>query len=189
MPTSGNLTFAQENLHGGARTRLAEAILYICNACETDAAFGKTRLNKILFEADFQSFLIRLTSVTGAAYQRLRWGPAPIVMPTLLNQMQISGEIVIKSSDFIGRKQEKPICLREPNLDFFSGYDIAFLDAQVQDSWGKTATDVSHASHRIEWSTREDRDPIPYEAVWLSNEPLTSVEIQRTRDLASEHGW
>lgn len=182
------LTFTQK-LRGGAVNRLTEAIVYVCSVCETDPAFGKTRLNKILFEADFFSFAARGVSITGARYQRLEKGPAPKAMPHRLRDLCETGELHIREVDYLGGVQGKPIALRRPNLDAFSGEDIAILDRVIRESWGRTAGDVSHASHRIEWKTRLNGDDIPYEASWLSNEEPTTAEIDRTRELAAQHGW
>jgi hypothetical protein len=186
---SGDLTFAFDGLPGGAIARLTEAIIYVSSVCEVDEAFGSTRLNKILFEADFDSFLTRGVPVTGASYQRLQNGPAPKAMPRRIKDLTESGELQIRLTDYLGKPQKKPIPLRRPNLSFFSGEDVAFLHRAIHDSWGKSGRKVSDASHRIEWLTRENGDLIPYEAALLSNEGVTPEEVSRTKELALEHGW
>ena len=57
--------------------RLRELILYIALKCESDARFNATRLNKILFYADFVSFANTGKPVTGAAYKAIDRGPVP----------------------------------------------------------------------------------------------------------------
>ena len=186
---SANLTFTVESLPGGVQKRLGEAILYVCAFCETDEAFAMTRLNKILFEADFLSFLTRGVPVTGVRYQRLKFGPAPKSMPHRLRELQQENALHIRAVDYLGQMQQRPIGLRKPDLSCFSADDMAVLHKVMRDSWGKSAVEVSDASHRIEWKTRHDGDLIPYEAVWLSNDGVSSDEIERTRELAAEHGW
>lgn len=183
-----NLTYSVD-LPGGAPKRLAEAILYVCGACEQDEAFGLTRLNKILFEADFLSFELRGKPVTGVRYQRLPNGPAPKAMLPRLRELESQQDLVVRTTDFLGRPQKRPIPLRAPDLSIFSADDIAFLAQIIRDSWGKSATRVSTASHRIEWETRANGDDIPYEASWLSNAPVSESETYRTRVLAEQHGW
>lgn len=189
MPKSPeNLTFNVE-LPGGAPKRLAEAILYVCGACEADQAFGMTRLNKTLFEADFLSFRVRGTPITGVKYQRLPRGPAPKAMVPRLRELQQCGDLAVRKADFIGRPQQRPIALRPADLSVFSAEDIAFLSQIIRESWGKTGAEVSEQSHRIEWKTREDGDDIPYEAAWLSDEPPTALEVLKTEQLAEQYGW
>lgn len=189
MSNQASLTFSRDDLVGGALKRLVEAIIYVAGACDADAAFGKVRLNKVLFEADFESFLIRGVPVTGARYQRLQHGPAPKAMLPSLRELEDNGSLRVRSVDYLGRPQEKPVALREADLSIFSSHDIAFLEYQIRRSWGKTASEVSEASHRIEWKTRANGDLIPYEAVWLSNEAPSFADIERTRELALENGW
>jgi len=177
------------DLPGGAPKRLAEAILYICGKCERDDAFGMVRLNKILFEADFLSFALRGRPITGVRYQRLRQGPAPKAMLPKLRELQADHLLAVQKTDFLGRPQHRPIALRAADLSVFSGEDIAILDQMIEESWGKTAAEVSDASHRIEWKTRTNGDPIPYEAAWLSNDPVTETDIDRTKELAAQYGW
>lgn len=185
---SSHLTYSVD-LPGGAPKRLAEAILYVCGACETDEAFGLTRLNKILFEADFLSFEVRGVPITGARYQRLRNGPAPKSMLPRLNELVERQDIAIRNVDFLGRPQKRPIALRNADLSVFGAVDIAMLAKVIRDSWGKSATAVSSDSHRMEWMTRADGDDIPYEASWLSNAPVSAPEVERTQALAAQHGW
>jgi hypothetical protein len=176
-------------LRGGPLRRLEEAIIYISGVCETDAAFGKTRLNKILFEADFLSFETRGVPITGARYQRLQRGPAPKAMVHRLRDLCDRGELHVRETDYLGKVQHKPIALRRPDLSIFSAEDIAILDAAIRDSWGISGAEASHNSHRMEWKSRRNGDDIPYEAAWLSNEPPTEAEIERTKELAAEFAW
>lgn len=185
---SSALTF-NVDLPGGAPKRLAEAILYVCGACETDAAFGMIRLNKILFEADFLSFALRGVPITGVKYQRLERGPAPKAMLPRLRELQERSDLVIRNADFIGRPQQRPIALRRADLSVFSADDIALLDDVIRGSWGKTGAEVSEQSHRMAWKTRINGDDIPYEAAWLSEAPPTALEILKTEQLAQQYGW
>lgn len=184
----GPLTYTME-LPGGALKRLEEAIIYVCSVCEADTAFGLTRLNKILFEADFRAFHIRGKPITGARYQRIQNGPAPKAMKPRLDALTETHDLKIRTANFLGRTQQRPIALRDPDLSFFTADDIALLDEVIRESWGKTGAEVSHASHRIEWWTRANGDDIPYEASWLSNAPVSDAEAARTQELAASHGW
>jgi hypothetical protein len=189
MPNRAEKLTYNVDLPGGAPKRLAEAILYVCEVCEQDEAFGLTRLNKILFEADFLAFGTRGEPITGVKYQRLQNGPAPKAMLPRLNELVERQDLAIKSTDFMGRPQKRPIALRRADLSVFSAEDIDLLNRVIRESWGKSATNVSNASHRIEWKTRENGDDIPYEAAWLSNAPVSEAESDRTQALAETHGW
>jgi hypothetical protein len=79
--------------------------------------------------------------------------------------------------------------MRAPYRDIFSAGELALVDEVIKDLWGQTAEEVSDASHDIVWRGRQDQEDIPYEAVYLSNDPLTEDDIRRSKELAKELGW
>ena len=186
-PRSNQLTY-RVALPGGQK-RLRELIVYISQRCEGDNWFGATKLNKILLYADFFSFLRHGMPVTGEAYQRLEKGPAPKAMKPVMAEMVGQGEVDIHKRDIAGKTQHRIRALREPDLTIFTGRDIALVDEVIRRLWNKTATEVSRFSHGIQWQTRFDLDPIPYEAAYLSDDPVTDADVARTNELAREFGW
>src|ERR1700688_4900638 len=84
-------------LPGGQR-RLREAVLYVSQKCEQAPYFGKVKLNKIIWRADFESFAQRGQPVTGWQYQRLKQGPAPVEMLPVLNELQADGLLRIQKT-------------------------------------------------------------------------------------------
>ena len=80
------------------------------------------------------------------------------------------------------------MALRVPKLDLFDGQDIAIVDSVIEDLWGKSASAVSAKSHGVQWQTRSNHDPIPYEAAYLSDAPVTAYERSRAEELVRELG-
>jgi hypothetical protein len=74
------------DLSGGQR-RLKEAILYVAQRGQQMAFFGRIKLNKILWRADFKSFYERRQPVTGRTYQKLEFGPALVEMWPVMNDL------------------------------------------------------------------------------------------------------
>ena len=66
--------------------------------------------------------------------------------------------------------------------------DIAIVDVMIDALWGKTAAEVSAESHGIQWTTRRDMDPIPYEAAYLSDAPVSVDDRLRAEELVAELG-
>lgn len=99
-------------------------------------------------------------------------------------------KISIRSVSYYGKEQHRIIPLREANLTVFGARDIAVVDAVIDRHWGKTARQMSDLSHDRIWRIAGTTgSPIPKEAVFISSEDLTDYDIQRTRELAAEHGW
>ena len=134
----------------GDDSRLKEMIVYIAAKCQEDPGFGAVKLNKILFRADFQAYRLRGRPVTGTAYFRLRYGPAPRAMVPVMRELHSQDAVRTQRRIVGGLEQKRPIALRPANLGHFSGEDIAIVDDIIDDLWGKSAVAVSA---RIPWDS------------------------------------
>ncbi len=170
LDKSSKLTFRVE-LPGG-QNRLREAILYVCQKCVDAPYFGLTKLNKILWIADFDSFAERAQPVTGRPYQRLEFGPAPVEMRPLLNEMIRDHEIAIENARVLKFDERRPRALAVPSLRNFSPADLSYLDHAVERFWNLSGREVSDRSHGVAWSTRANGDDMPYELSYLDDGPL-----------------
>jgi hypothetical protein len=185
---SNNLTY-QVHLPGGQK-RLREMILYIAKKCNDAPRWGKTKLNKILWRADFTAYLDRGVPVTGRAYQRLSRGPAPIEMAPLLGDMLNDRLIKLERVHFDNDAvEERIIAMSDAQLGSFSPSDLRFVDEAIQFYWDDTANSVSKDSHGVAWKTRSDGDALPYESALLSDEKLSFFMAAKLLGLAAERGW
>ena len=178
------------SVRGGDETRLAELILYVSARCQSAERFGATKLNKILWWADFLAFAEFGEPITGVEYMRLDNGPVPRRLLPVRERMIDDKELVISSVRCPGGYTEKrPVPLREADLSGFSPEEISLVDWIIDQLWSKTATRVSKLSHGKAWEIAADKENIPYEAIFLSDEPTDRTDIARTKELAREHGW
>src|SRR5438445_395921 len=102
-------------------TRLQELILYITEKEEGDIYFGKTKLHKILFYADFSSYARTGRPITGLNYVKQNYGPFLPEVNTTLATLADQGAVAIAQRDVFGLMQDRPCALREPNLEEFTG--------------------------------------------------------------------
>jgi hypothetical protein len=179
----------------GGQERLRELILYVSAKSADMKRFGLIKLNKIIWKADFAAFLARGLPVTGRAYQRLRFGPAPIEMQPLLAEMAQDQLIRFERIDF-GKDAEgheiietRTIALDQPTLRWFSPDDLAFVDQAIDYYRSMTGTETSDDSHGMAWSSRSDADPMPYESAYLSDKELGQEQLARILERAQEQGW
>jgi hypothetical protein len=180
-------TYSFPDIDGEARLR--ELILYIAGRCERDPRFGAVKLNKILAFADFTAYFRRRRPITGVEYMRLPQGPVPRRLKPITVEMEQNGDMVIRTVQDGKFEQKRVVPLRTPNLGLFAAEDIAIVDEMIQAFWGRTAKAVSKFSHGMAWKVAGDRELIPYEAVFLSDEELTDYDIARTHELAQRFGW
>lgn len=174
------------NLQGG-QSRMKEAILYVCKHAKDHTFFGLTKLNKILWRADFQSYRDRKIPVTGRQYQRQVNGPVPVDMPPLLNEMLAAGLLEWGQTEI--PNERRAISVASPLMRWFSPDDIRYLDEAITYYEEYTATNASLESHGTAWEVRENGDPIPYEAALLSDEDLPKEIKGRILALAKQKGW
>lgn len=179
----------------GSDQKMAELILYISDRCQTDPAYGATKLNKILFYADFLYYANKGESITGQEYMRLDNGPAPRRLVPVRDQLVDHRELVIRDQPFGAFRQKRPLALRPADLSAFSGEQIAMVDTVIQDLWGRTATEVSELSHLFEgWKLAEDRETIPYATAFLAEDEPSESDYALARALGKEwasnrEGW
>lgn len=123
--------------------KLFNAILYFCKG-----GVLKTKLNKLLFYADFKHFKAYSVSITGARYAHVPFGPAPdkyaLYFATLLENGAIDVKEYVYSEDVIG---EEFISAKEPDLSLFSDSELKILATvkeYFKDFTAKRITDFSH---------------------------------------------
>ncbi len=168
--------------------RLAELILYVARVCEGDETFGSTKLNKILFLADFLAYRKLGTSITGAEYQKLPFGPAPRRLKPVLEGLVQSGAAAIRKQERSGYEQRRPVALREPDLREFSGEQIALVDQLVRALWGRTASEVSELSHGfIGRQLAEEGETIPYGLALYNPVRQLSPQGKRVREELTDY--
>ena len=173
----------------GGQKRLREAVLYVSQKCEQAPYFGKVKLNKIIWRADFESFAQRGQPVTGRQYQRLRQGPAPVEMLPILNELQAEGLISYRIRKIGDYEEQRPIALQSPVLTMFSKQDLDYLDQAISVYREKTRSEVSDISHGAACKSRDDGDPMPYELAYLSDQPLGVGQKSRILKLSETYGW
>lgn len=186
-PCSPRLTY-EVNLPDKGR-RMRELIVYISDKLSDDHTYGATKLNKVLWWADFLSYRERGQPITGERYQRLPKGPCPVRLLPVRRSMIDDKDIAMRQQRLGLNTQDRVISLRNADLSIFDGEDIAIVDAVIESLRGKNADEVSAESHLRAWRTRGDKDLIPYEASLLSDEGITVEDVARTEALAKELGW
>ena len=181
-PKHFNVTYRVE-LSGGQR-RLKEAILYVAQKSQPMKFFGRVKLNKIIWRADFRSFYERRQPVTGRAYQKLQWGPALTEMMPIMNDLLREGLLIEEPQSRGGKKEFRPVAKADPVLRLFSAEDLEFLDESLHHYWDKTGSEASDESHGVAWKSRNIGDAIPYEAAYFEDKALPKAALQRLAERA-----
>lgn len=122
--------------------RFLNAVLYFCKGGVT-----KTKLNKLLFYADFKHYKEYTVSISGARYAHVPFGPAPsdydFYYPILTRQNAVEVEEIIYPY-FTG---ENFVAKQEPNLNVFSDTELHILSLVKEFFKDFNATEMSNYSH------------------------------------------
>lgn len=179
------LTFRLE-LPGGQR-RLKEAALYVMEAARDFDHFGLIKLNKMLWRADFRSFLERKFPVTGRPYQKLEFGPAPVEMRPILRDLEADGCIRYIESSIPNEQRPEVIApISRANL---SPIDTGYLDEAIEYYRHMTGMATSKDSHGVAWRTRNIGDQIPYNAAIFDDSPLSQEMEHKLHWLGRDKKW
>lgn len=171
--------------------KFRELILYVAAESENDPRFGATKLNKILYFADFKAFGMFGESITGATYQRLDRGPAPRELLPILRQMEAEGDISTSYRRYYNYPQTVVKAERAPDVEaYLTEAEKELVDTVLRDLRDLNASEVSALSHlEAGWQMAGDRDVIPYETAYISNRRPTPRELATwKRDVRERSG-
>lgn len=172
------------------REKLKELMLYVANRSLDDPSFGATKLNKVLFFSDFLAYASLGHAITGAEYQKLRYGPAPRQLKPVQRDLENEGAATLLPKPVSSFTQHRLVALREPNLDLFTAEEIALVDEVIAVLRSQTAVSVSDLSHRwsIGWAVAEEGETIPYATVFLTRPEPGDPNMARAEEIAEKLG-
>jgi len=158
----------------GNMNKLEELIIYIAKKSESDAAFGATKLNKILFVADFNHYGLYGKPISDEVYVHRSQGPTPKIMKTALTKLTQEGRIRVAHVEYHGYLQKRVVPLAAPNMSLFSQSEISFVDHIIEQCRDFNGSYMSKWTHELlPWLITKLEQEIPYEAVFvLENLPI-----------------
>lgn len=166
--------------------KLRELILYIATMCQRDERFGKTKLNKILFNIDFAAYRKFGKSISGQDYYAREFGPTPERMKQALDYLENKHDLAIDRKEYFGRQQERPIALRSADLSALTRDEINLVFETINFYWDRSGTDMSNESHEfLGWEVAGPEEKIPYTVALVGTREPTMDEIRRGYELAS----
>ena len=167
--------------------KFRELVLYLSEKSRDDKKFGAIKLNKLLYFCDFGAYVKFGTPITGVTYFRLENGPAPRCLVPARREMEEQGLIRIDNVKLAnGKIQVRTVNLRAPKMAAFRVEEIEYIDQVCENLQNLDADDVSDLSHMdIAWIVMRQKENIPYDLAFYSNQPLTEEEIKRGREIAA----
>lgn len=123
--------------------KLLNAILFFCKE-----GVLKTKLNKLLFYADFVHYREYAVSITGSRYAHIPFGPAPDKYSFYFADMVDEGMLSIDEKDYNGVIGEVYKSLTKPDLAAFSDSELKVMLMVMDKFRDFTANQISDLSHK-----------------------------------------
>lgn len=146
-------------------SKMRELILYVSEKLADDDKFGSTKLNKVLFFADFLQYGMTKKTITGKDYWKLDKGPVPKCLVPLREEMIKEGSLDIIERDYWGKPQKVPVAKCKPNLGVFTADEMSLIDYVIEQLRPCDANECSLKSHKyleLFWDLAEYKETIPH---------------------------
>ena len=170
--------------------KFRELVVLVASRLVDDEAGGATKLNKVLYFADFAHVRRTGRSITGAAYQKLTNGPAPRRLIPVRKELLRDGAATLEERDFLGYKQNRLVPTRPADESVFDADEMRTIHDVLADLDGMNAREVSDLSHEeAGWRLTEEGDTISYASAFIPREqPLTPAAADQAAAVAERYG-
>jgi hypothetical protein len=164
--------------------RFKDLLLYASQQLADDPTFGETKLNKVLFFADFEAFRLLGEPITGAEYQKNKYGPTARRYTVLRDELIRWDQLEVQRRLVVDHVQDVPRLTNvEPNTEQFTSEELEIIDAVITEMRQYTNTEASDESHNRSagWRTRDFGETIPYSSALIDPEPLDDEALAGLR--------
>lgn len=149
------------------------------------SALGNVKLHKILYYSDFLSYLSTMRPLTGADYQRQKFGPTARFLSSATRQLMGEGRIEVQDVDYFGYAKKNYLTATMPRTNRLTDEERSLIREVVNFVCGKSASEISEFSHDEVWSSVQMGDRIPYFAAYaLFPAELTDEDMSEAADEA-----
>ena len=148
--------------------KFTELVVHVAGRLADDRAGGATKLNKVLFFAEFTHLRRHHRVISGCEFQKLPHGPAPRQLLPVRKTLIGSGAAKLVEDDFLGRPQQRLVPSRAADLEVFSAEELQTIEDVLEQLAGMTGSQVSELSHQEPgWRLSEVGETIPFSAAFL----------------------
>ena len=170
--------------------KFTELVLYVADRLRQDRAGGATKLNKVVFFAEFTHLRRHHAVISGCEFQKLAHGPAPRQLVPVRQRLIQAGHAGLITEDFLGRPQHRLVPTRPADLSVFSADELTSIDDVLDQLAGMTGTQVSELSHQEPgWRLTELGETIPFATAFLDFPQVATPSSERlSREVAERYG-
>jgi len=174
-------------------SKFKDLLLYVAKRLANDPTFGETKLNKVMFFSDFEGYRLLGAPITGAEYQKNKYGPTARLYTVMRDELIRWGQIEVERRMVVDHPQDV-VRLKniEPNMSRFKPEEIELIDRIIEKMRRYNNKEVSDLSHEraAGWNVAEHfGDEIPYETAFISTDLIPEEDLVRAQEFVREQGW
>ena len=167
--------------------KFAEMLLHVAARLQDDRAGGATKLNKVLFFAEFTHLRRHERVISGCEFQKLPHGPAPRQLLPVRRRLIESGAAELVEEDFLGRPQHRLVPARAANIAVFTDEEMQTIEDVLTQLTGMTGAQVSELSHQEPgWRLTEVGETIPFSTAFLDFPQVHTPTSKRLSESVEE---
>ena len=111
-------------------------------------------------------------------------------MLPIRDDMESQNEIRVERGSHFAYPQDRVVPRRAPDPSVFARDELELVDEVIDTFRGENATQLSDLTHHFPgWQSAALDEAIPYEAIFLSNEGVTTSDQQWASEAVARHGW
>lgn len=157
------------------REKFRQVLLYVLERCGARPNVGETVIYKLLYFIDFNFYELYEQHLTGEAYRKISFGPAPCHFSEIVEKMIEKGELKKIAAEYHGKRQKKYIPQVKPDLSKVDGRELEVIDSAIHRLSSMNASSIEDYSHEdIPCQVTDDKEIIDYESVFY-RKPAYSV--------------
>lgn len=158
------------------KEKFKQVLLYVLERCGAKANVGETVLYKLLYFADFNYYELFEDYLTGAAYRKISYGPAPCDFKNVIEEMISEGQVKKFTAEYYGKPQKKyiPLVNADINKWNWSAREKQVIDDVIERLSSMDAITISEYSHNdIPWEVTKDKEIMKYDTVFYRKAPYS----------------
>jgi transcriptional regulator with XRE-family HTH domain len=162
--------------------KFKNVLLYILEKCAGEPNIGETFLYKLLYFSDFNYYELYEEQLTGATYRKLPYGPVPLKVDTIINQMMDKNQLLRVKTEYCGYPQTRYFPLVKADLTQLKASEKDVIDRVIEQMRNWSAEAISNYSHKdLPWEVTDEGKDISYELALYRELPF-SVRVYDKND-------
>lgn len=148
-------------------------------------SLGNTKLHKILYYSDMLRYLESGYPLTGADYQRQRFGPTARHLTRALKELEEERRVSVKRVNYHGYSKSEYEVLAPLDIGMLSAAETNLIEQMVEFVCARTTAEISDFSHDEAWSSVRIGERIPYYAAFaMFPAEITDADIEEATEEA-----